>query len=275
MKLDSYCIPCLKGLAEKTIRLSGAGNEELIKTSHHLIEELRTSGATPPSVSNTLLRKIREWTGVPDPYRAIKEKEYLEARQAFRATAPLFGDALEEVIRLSALGNSMDFFVDGPYGGTECYFTAHMAKIENAIYTNSKDVLILGDNIGDFVFDMPLVAHLEKKGKQVHYAVRERPVQNDLSLEDVERFRLDDLFANIVSTGFDEVGLTRERISGTVKTLWESNAVVIAKGMGNFETISEFSTERPVVHVMKIKCPAVARAVGQDKGTYTALVGGE
>ena len=69
--------------------------------------------------------------------------------------------------------------------------------------------------------------------------------------------------------------MKKEDLRGTVKALWESDAVVIAKGMGNFETISGFHNERPVIYIMKAKCPAVAHAIGQDEGTYIALTGGE
>jgi len=134
---------------------------------------------------------------------------------------------------------------------------------------------MIGDNTGDFIFDMPLVEYLEKKGKQVYYAVREKPVQNDLSMEDVERFGLHEIFGRIISTGTDEVGMKKEDLSGTIKALWESDAVVIAKGMGNYETISGFHNERPVIYIMKVKCPAVAYSIGQNEGTYIALTGGE
>jgi uncharacterized protein with ATP-grasp and redox domains len=84
------------------------------------------------------------------------------------------------------------------------------------------------------------------------------------------------IFARIISTGADEVGMKKEDLTGTVvKALWESDASVIAKGMGNYETISEFHNERPVIYIMKAKCPAVAHSIGQDEGTYNALTGGE
>jgi uncharacterized protein with ATP-grasp and redox domains len=69
--------------------------------------------------------------------------------------------------------------------------------------------------------------------------------------------------------------MKKEGLTGTVKALWESDAVIIAKGMGNYETISGFHNERPVIYIMKVKCPAVAHSIGQDEGTYIALTGGE
>ena len=169
----------------------------------------------------------------------------------------------------------MDFFINGHYDLNNFKFAGTMDKIENTIYIKGKDVLMIGDNTGDFIFDMPLIEHLEKTGKQVYYAVREKPVQNDLNMEDVDRFGLHKTFGRIISTGTDEVGMKKEDLTGAVKALWESDAVVIAKGMGNYETISAFHNERPVIYIMKAKCPAVAHSIKQDEGTYIALTGGE
>ena len=193
----------------------------------------------------------------------------------FENFVPASGDTFEDAVRLSALGNSMDFFINGHYDLNNFKFAGTMDKIENTIYIKGKDVLMIGDNTGDFIFDMPLIEHLEKTGKQVYYAVREKPVQNDLSMEDIDRFGLHKTFGRIISTGTDEVGMKKEDLTGAVKALWESDAVVIAKGMGNYETISAFHNERPVIYIMKAKCPAVAHSIKQDEGTYIALTGGE
>ncbi len=100
-------------------------------------------------------------------------------------------------------------------------------------------------------------------------------MQNDLSMVDVIKFNLRKMFDNIISTGTDEVGIRREDMKGKIKDLWEGDAVVIAKGMGNYETISEFHTERPVIYIMKVKCPTVGDAVNKKVGTYIAILGGE
>jgi damage-control phosphatase, subfamily I len=274
MNVQDCCLPCLKGLAEKTVTLSG-GNGELISECSLLIEQLWEPDATPPAISNRLLKHIKHKTSVLDPCKSIKTQEFEEAMKAFRELRGRFADSLEGAIQLSALGNSMDFFINGHYDLNNFNFVGTMDKIENTIYITGKDILMIGDNTGDFIFDMPLVEYLEKNGKRVYYAVREKPVQNDLSMEDVEGFGLNEIFGRIISTGTDEVGMKKEDLTGAVKALWESDAVVIAKGMGNYETISAFHNKRPVIYIMKVKCPAVAQAVRQDEGTYIALTGGE
>jgi uncharacterized protein with ATP-grasp and redox domains len=101
-------------------------------------------------------------------------QEFEEAIKAFSEVRNFFGDTFEDVVRLSALGNSMDFFINGHYDTNSFNFTGELDKIEKTIYIKDKDILMLGDNTGDFIFDMPLVEYLKKNGKRVHYAVREK-----------------------------------------------------------------------------------------------------
>jgi uncharacterized protein with ATP-grasp and redox domains len=274
MNVQDCCLPCLKGLSEKTVTLSG-GDGDLISDCFHLIEQLWRPDATPPAISNKILKHIKHKTGILDPYKSIKTQEFEEAVRAFQELRPRFGNSFEDAVRLSALGNSMDFFINGHYALNNFNFVGTMDKIENTIYIKGKDVLMIGDNTGDFIFDMPLVEYLEKNGKEVYYAVREKPVQNDLSVGDIDRLGLNKTFGRIISTDTGEVGMEKEDLNGAIRALWESDAVVIAKGMGNYETISGFHNERPIIYIMKVKCPAVARAVRQDEGTYIALTGGE
>lgn len=269
-----HCFGCLRGLAEKSVGLSG-GDEILISRCHTMIDDLWGVEKTPPGIANTLLRFIRDETGVYDPYLPIKAKEFEKAQRAVNELKDAFPGTLEGFLKFAALGNSMDFFVDGGYdiGGFE--FVSDMDKIEKEIYTKGKKVLILADNVGELLFDMGLITYMEEQGKTVYYAAKEHPVQNDLSMADVERFHFGELFSNIISTGTDEVGIRKEDMNGKVKDVWESDGIVIAKGMGNYETISEYGSERPVVHILKVKCQAVAQAVGKRVGQYIAMIGGE
>jgi len=274
MKVTPYCYDCLKGLVEKTVEMSG-GNGPTLSGTVGLLDRLWAGQGSPPAIANELLAHIREVTGAYDPFAPVKELEYARAMEASRKLEGLFGPGLEGAIMFSALGNSTDFFVEGGFNPEPFPFFGPMDKIVREIYIKSREVLILGDNIGDFIFDLRLIRFLEGIGKRVFYAVKEHPVQNDLSMKEVAAFGFRELCGNIISTGSAEVGLREAHITGALKDLWEGGALVIAKGMGNYETISEFNTERPVIHIMKIKCPAVAEDVGQGTGTYIAVPGGE
>lgn len=273
MKLLDHCYGCLRGLVEKAVALS-LGNGEILSRAYTVIDDLWNTGRTPPEIANRLLRFIKDTTGVYDPYFFIKTNEVEEAQKAMNDFHDFFPKTLEGFLQLSSLGNSMDFFCHDSYSIQDFDFSGDIDKIEREIYTKGNIVLIFADNVGELFFDMGLIGYLENLGKTVFYAVKEHPVQNDLSMPDVDRFGYKKIFPNIISTGTGEVGMKREDMTGKIRELWESEGIVIAKGMGNYETISEFHEERPVIHIMKVKCPTVAYAVDRSIGQYIAIIGG-
>jgi len=274
MKVTGYCIDCLKGLVDRTAVLSGA-DEAARSYCHYIVRRMWEEGMTPPSIANRILRYIKEATGVYDPYEEMKDREALRAKKAVSELWGFFPDTLEGALKFSSLGNSTDIFPDthGGFSGIDSLnFFGDMEEIAKEFDGKGKEVLLLGDNIGDFLFDMRLVRFLEERGKRVYYAVKEHPVQNDLSMKDVKRYRFNEIFDNIISTGTDEVGIEEKDIKGIIKSLWENDAVVIAKGMGNYETISEMDKTRHVIHILKVKCPAVSDNLGFPKGSYVATI---
>jgi damage-control phosphatase, subfamily I len=275
MKVTENCYGCLKRLVEQTIALS-RGDRSALFASINLLDGLWKKGGTPPLIANSLLRHIKEITGVSDPFGPSKKMEFDRAIDAAKRLDSFFPSTLEGVLKFSALGNSMDHFLQDSFDPLSFLFSAPMDIIRGTIYNNREEaVLILGDNMGDFLFDLKLIGFLKGLGKHVYYAVREHPVQNDLSMKDVAAFDLTGFYDNIISTGTDEVGIQRAHLWGTMKALWEGGAVVIAKGMGNYETISEFNRERPVIHILKVKCVPVGETLDHPIGSYIAIIGGE
>lgn len=246
----------------------------MIAYSLDLIETFFSLDQSPTAISNGLLRAVREKSGVADPYAEMKKREFERAMGAGRRLEDYFPETLESALRSSAFGNGGDFFVEHNFDFEGSEFHCELDKIEAQVYPSGR-ILILGDNPGDFVFDRPLVNLLKTMGKEVFYAIKEGPVQNDMSMTDVRRFGADGLYDRVVSTGTDEVGMEREKMSGIVRKCWEDGSCVIAKGMGNFEAISEYDWERPVVYVMKVKCKSVAETLGRKVGEFIAIAGGD
>lgn len=274
MKVTEYCKDCLRGLIDRTCRLSNAGIEVLYECNN-ILERLWVMGMTPPAIANSILHYIKERTGVYDPYIHMKDRELSIAKKAVSDLEGFFINDLEDVVKFSAIGNSTDIFPD-THGGfinpDKLEFYGDIDIIDHEINRTGGEALILGDNIGDFFFDMRLIRFLEEREKKVYYAVKGHPVQNDLSVEDVYRYGFDKIFKNFVSTGTDKVGIEQDNMNGILRELWEKDALVIAKGMGNYETISELTGERRVIHIMKIKCPAVSRDISYPEGSYVAIV---
>lgn len=274
MKVKSYCLSCLKGLA-KDVALLTKANGRLLSECYALIDRRYSPDACPPDIANEVLRIMRERSGVNDPYRGRKAEEFSQALSAAPKIARSFSSSLDGVLKCSVMGNSVDVFMEPDYDIERFVFSGKVEKIDNEIDRTGQQALIFGDNIGEFLFDLPLIRHLEDRGKEVFYAIKEAPAQNDLCLADVERFGLRQWFSNFISTGAGKVGVRKDEMSPQVRRFWESDALVMAKGMGNYETISEFDHERTVIYVMKLKCPAVAESVNGTVGDCTAILGGD
>lgn len=274
MRVKPDCLPCLKNLAENVARLT-KGDDRLLENCCALIEGGFTESACPPDIANRMLQLVKEQTGVDDPFRGRKREEFDQALEAAPKIAQTFPLTLEGAIRCSVVGNSTDFFAEPDYSIEGFDFLAAIEEIEKEIGRTGREVLFFGDNIGEFLFDLPLIEHLKARGKKVFYAVKEGPAQNDICLADVERYGLRRWFSNFISTGAVTVGMRKEEMSREVRSLWEGDALVIAKGMGNYETISEFDHERSLIYIMKLKCRPVAESVGGRVGQYIAILGGD
>ncbi len=199
MKASSHCKDCLKDLARRVVALSD-GSKGLVASAFHLIEAFFDPERSPTEVSNRLLRYIKAETGVYDPFAERKETEFRQALAASARLKDFFPDTLEGALAASAFGNGGDFFTEHAYDPAHMEFEGDVAKIERQVYINSK-IMVLGDNPGDLVFDLPLLRLLRREGKEVYYAVKEHPVQNDMSLADAARLGAHDLWDAIISAG--------------------------------------------------------------------------
>ncbi|MCX7856405.1 MAG: ARMT1-like domain-containing protein [Deltaproteobacteria bacterium] len=267
MKIGKSCPSCLKRLLYRVSDLLRV-SEEYIAEFEELIDRNLKPDVTPPAVANRLLRAIKERLKIEDPFESVKFLELKRAMEAYEKIKDKTPDGLTEALKFSAIGNGSDFFLNGEFSSDGIHFFADMEKIEAGL-SQSRSVLIIGDNISDFIFDLILIDYLENNDKKVHYLIREKPVQNDLSMVDVKKYQLTRFFKNFLSTGTDEVGLKKEDINGPLKEFWEGNSFIIAKGMGNYETLTEFA-KRPITYVMKVKCEEVSRSTGYPMGTYLA-----
>jgi hypothetical protein len=127
----------------------------------------------------------------------------------------------------------------------------------------SQKVLIIGDNAGETVFDTYLARYFSDK--KVVYAVRSEPVINDATMKDASNSGLEE-HAVIVSSGCGAPGLiTGEASPGFINILNESD-VIIAKGQGNFEALSDSGVD--VFYLLKVKCPMIARRLGTGVQSY-------
>lgn len=108
--------------------------------------------------------------------------------------------------------------------------------------TISENLLFFTDNTGEIVLDKLLVeTFLEAKNfEKIRFFVKGGPIINDATFEDAVYVCLCDLSnVEILMLSNGEAGTGPERSSKTVKRWIKKHDLIISKGQGNYEGLSE------------------------------------
>jgi hypothetical protein len=176
---------------------------------------------------------------------------------------------------LATAANALDFFKD--LGSVRddirkpvSFVIDNSDQFEAKLKAASK-VLYLADNAGEVYFDLPLVKWM-KQFVEVIYTVKPSPVQNDLTLEDVKRSGLEAQFGRVMSSGIASPGVVFSLASAQFKREFESADLILAKGMGHYEALSELPSNGRFFYCLKAKCQPVADSLGVSINSYVAMI---
>ncbi len=277
MKTYLDCIPCFFRQALMTARLAGADDitqREVLNRLSQLIPTLSLE-LSPPHMSRAIYGLVREITGREDVYKEVKEESnrialdlYPELKEKVKGCQ----DRLLAAVRIAITGNIIDYGVPDSFdirkevGGclnedfAICDYEGFKDRLKDA-----EKILYLGDNAGEIVFDKVLIEELRDnhKKKEIIFAVRDKPVINDALIEDAKFCGIDKI-AKVISNGSDAAGTLLDSCSENFLDAYRNADMIISKGQGNFESLTE--EKRPIFFLFKAKCAVVARDIGCSVG---------
>lgn len=272
MKTYLDCIPCFFEQALRAGRIA-TNNEKLLK---HLLDELGlmlnsiSLESSPPETGRLIYQKVSEITGNPDPFRELKHENTQQALDLYPSLKEIINkssDSLLTAIRIAIAGNVIDFGANASFDIDKAIKETLKKDFSIFDYTafkrflaKSKQVLYIGDNAGETVFDRLLI---EQMNKPVIYVVRETPVINDATFDDAVEAGIDKV-ATIMSSGTDAPGTILSTCSPEFKQILDQSEFVIAKGQGNYEALS--NENRSIFFLLKVKCKIIADDIGVAKG---------
>jgi hypothetical protein len=205
----------------------------------------------------------------------MKEKEMAIARESYPELRSRYQKDLHGYLKLAAAANVIDFFRESSSIKEDIRKTVNFALDDSerleAKLKNVNKILYLADNAGELYFDLPLVNWM-RQFAQVIYVVKPSPVQNDLTLEDVKRSGLETEFGRVTSTGVASPGIVFSLASVQFKREFESADLIFAKGMGNYEGLSELPAEGKFFYCLMAKCQPVADSLGVPINSYVAIM---
>jgi len=277
MKVYLECYPCFFNQALNTSRIITSDEKKIWQILNEVSLSLPKipKDVTPVEIGREVQRIVSGMTGVRDPYQKIKRKYIRQALSLYPELKKLIGsstDRLITAIRLSIAGNVIDFGANSDFDLNKDIKTIlnqelavnHYREFCQALRKAPK-ILYLADNAGETVFDRLLIEELPKP---VIYVVREEPVINDATREDALLSGIDEV-AEILSSGCDAPGNILKFCSDEFMKVYRSVDLIISKGQGNYEGLSE--EERPIFFLLKAKCRVIAQDIGIEEGSIVLM----
>jgi len=278
VKLNLDCIPCFQRQALQAVRFISDDEELHQKVLREVAKKLLESNwdSTPPELAHEVHRIVKRLTNESDPYKEVKKESndsVLKMYPALKKKVEESSDPLRTAVRLAIAGNIIDF---GPLQKFNLEETVNeVLKKQFAIddYEKLKEkledaetLLFFTDNAGEIGFDKLLVeTFLEARNlEKIRFVVKGGPIINDATLEDAVYMGLCDLpNVEFVKMSNGEAGTGPERNSQTVKSWITEHDLVISKGQGNYEGLSEHNG---LFFLLMAKCPVIASDLGVEVG---------
>jgi uncharacterized protein with ATP-grasp and redox domains len=272
MQVYLDCFPCFLRQTLDAIRFVTA-DERVHETVVREVLDLMCridAQLVPPAIGREIHRLIRRVTGNPDPYRQRKDdsntlamKLYPQLKDRIRRS----GNPLGTAVRLAIAGNVIDFGLYSSLSTEDVKEAIHRAltdgwdagcleEFAQAVH-DARDILYLGDNAGEIVFDRLLIEELPHE--KVAFVVKGSPVLNDATREDAQTAGLTDL-VEVIDNGSDAPGTILESCSTEFRRRFEQSDLTIAKGQGNYECLSDVG--RDIFFILMAKCPVIATHLG-------------
>ena len=276
MKTHLDCIPCFLRQTLDTCRFIGADEEMHKRVLKEVLMELARLDLSPPPpvMGGCIHRIIRKTPGLADPFAKIKRESnslVLEMLDELNTIIEASEDKFEIAMRIAIAGNIIDY-------GSGTPLTPELIRevIRSSLTTpilgepqdlrlaveNANSILYIADNAGEIVTDRLFIERIGTE--KVTVAVRGYPILNDVTREDAETAGLTKI-VKIIDNGADMPGTVLEMCSEEFHECFESSDLIIAKGQGNYETLSD--VKKNIFFLLKIKCPVIAGDLGMPVGS--------
>jgi len=246
--------------------------EQVMRHALHLFNKLSLN-QSPPAIAQQIHRQLREMTGNADPYLAAKTLQNqiaLKLLPELRAKIQSSSSPLMIAARIAIAGNMIDMGVNGNVRELDMHLAIRNALSEpfygeqerfSRALADARSILYLADNAGEIAFDRLLIEQISPK--RVTLVVRGAPVINDATLADARAVGLEEI-VEIIDNGSDAPGTILEDCSHEFRHRFAKADLIIAKGQGNFESLSFQSGN--LFFLFKVKCPVVANHIMQSIG---------
>jgi len=279
VKVNYECASCMLRQSREAIEHATESNKIRMKSTLKVLEFMDKNfkkDVNSNKLGTDLHHLIMKETGNDDPYKMLREEGNRIGLKLMPTAKEIIQEdpSFENYVKIAVAGNIIDFgaleedtdmeklirdkIVEEPV-------INDIALLEKEL-ENANRILYLADNGGEIVFDKLLIQKIkEDYDLEIILALKEGPILNDALMKDAKDLDLDK-YATLITTGARSVGVVNAYISDELHMLLDEVDLIISKGMGNYEGLTEMHIKSPVYFLLTAKCNTIAREIGVENG---------
>lgn len=276
MNLNLDCILCnIKQVLTVTdlVKLDSANKEIIMRNVLGYLHSTDYKRSNPEVIRGTwdiITNHIKD----KNPYREIKchyNTELSKISEKMRDLVDHSNDKFDTALKISITANLIDFAANHTFDETMLLRKITTVNKQQLAIDDSKELyeklkaadslLYLGDNCGEIVLDKIFIKYIKEffPNIKVYFGVRGEPIVNDVTIDDANMVHMQEV-AEVISNGDSSLGTVIGRTSTAFKDVFYQTDVIIAKGQGNFESLSEIDRGN-IFFLFMAKCETVARSL--------------
>ncbi len=247
MRVDNHCAECLWDKQKHK-----SDDPEYLDEIRRIID-MRGENDTAPYLLYLFSRAYERRFGKAEPYREVKQAYndfVLSMEEDIREKIARSQDPLAASLAYARIGNYIDFgamnhvdrsvFLSLLDGAVLSEWDVPAYRAFSDCCRTAGHFLLIADNCGEIVLDKLFLEQLRIAFPQLTFSVMVRgaEVLNDVTAEDAAYVGIDSV-AEIVSTGTSVAGVIYEMLPDAAKASVDRADVILAKGQGNYESLSD------------------------------------
>ncbi len=278
MNIDPACVECIINQSRRVADAIHA-DDRLTKEIVQAVEAMAPGfsfSETPPEVAAAVYEKMSLVAGKQDLYDEVKKVSTEKAKTFIPYLEKKIAESPEQLLtatKVAVAGNVIDLAAEYAFDlndELEKIFHTHFAvndfeRLQKKL-SMASSLLYIADNAGEHIFDKIYIKTMLSlyPDLEIYYMTRGNAIINDVTYEEAEAAGFDEL-CHLVNSGVNTPGFVYTRANSEAQQLFDTADIVLTKGMGNYECLSDTLREN-LFFLLKVKCNVVARSLEKNVG---------
>jgi len=278
MNIDPACVECIINQSKRVASAIDA-DEKLSAEITKAVEEMAPSfsfNESPPEIAAAVYEKMAKIAGKKDLYDEVKKLSTLKAQEFVPYLEKEVSNSQHPLLtatKIAVAGNVIDLAAEYAFDLNEelgkifhtNFAVNDFSKLESEL-EKANTVLYIADNAGEHIFDLIYVKTILSLYPKIKltYMTRGNAIINDVTYEEAKEAGFSEV-CELLSSGVNTPGFVYNRANQASQKLFDSADLILTKGMGNYECLSEIKGKN-LFFLLKVKCNVVARSIGKEVG---------